>query len=413
MKNKLTNNFGLKIVAVFLAAVLWFIVVNVDDPVDSLTFRDVPVTVTNEEVITNTGKIYQIENNTQTVTVVVSAPRSVLSKLSKDKIIAVADMREMELKSLVPITAYVDGYETKAEAVATPRNLQVKIEDQTKATFPISVSTGGSPNDGHVLGEMKANPEIITIRGPESLVANIDKAVAKVDVSGLGWDAELSAELILYDTKGNVIDQTLLTNNLGALGLTVDVTVLDIKRLPFVFETSGTPAEGYMLDSISCVPEVIEVYGTDEALLDLESIIIPADALDISGADGKLEISVDVSEYLPEDVEIAEGSAQTVTFTISIEQIGTKTIEFPVEAIEVNNLSGKLKISYAEISDLQLQFRGSEDALAALDIRNAVSIDLKKYHDTGTFEIPVGVEIPDTVELLKEPTIKIVLTEKE
>ena len=111
MKSKLTENIGLKIAAVFFAAVLWLIVVNVDDPVDTVTFRGIPVKVTNDEVVTNTGKIYQIVDDTQTVTVVVSAPRSILSSITEEDIVATADMREMELKTLVPIKAYVKGYE--------------------------------------------------------------------------------------------------------------------------------------------------------------------------------------------------------------------------------------------------------------------------------------------------------------
>ena len=50
MKNKLTNNIGLKFAAVLFAALLWLIVVNVDDPVDTNIYRNIPVTVTNEPI---------------------------------------------------------------------------------------------------------------------------------------------------------------------------------------------------------------------------------------------------------------------------------------------------------------------------------------------------------------------------
>ena len=96
MKNKLTNNIGLKFAAVLFAALLWLIVVNVDDPVDTNIYRNIPVTVTNEEVVTNTGKTYQILDDTQTVTVAVTAPRSVLSQIKNNHIKSEADMREME-----------------------------------------------------------------------------------------------------------------------------------------------------------------------------------------------------------------------------------------------------------------------------------------------------------------------------
>ena len=110
-KYKFTNNLGLKIMAIVFAAVLWLIVVNVDDPVETRPFRNVPVDEVNKEVITNKGRTYKKLDDTQTVTVLVKAKRSVLTKLKAENIVATADMSEMQFESLVPITATIPGYE--------------------------------------------------------------------------------------------------------------------------------------------------------------------------------------------------------------------------------------------------------------------------------------------------------------
>lgn len=414
MKFRLTENLGLKVAAVLFAALLWLVVVNVDDPVDSMVFRNIPVQVTNEEVITNTGKTYQIIEETQTVSAIVYARRSVLSEISAEDIVAVADMREMELKSLVPLTVYVQGYDGKYEsAEASPRNIQVKIEDQTKNSFPLTVSTTGTLRDGYVLGEVKTNPETITIRGAESLVGRIDKAVARVDISGLGEDAELNAELILYDAEGIVLDQTLLANNLGDRGVSVSVQVLSTKSLPLTFDVSGEPAEGYIYMGLTSEPGKIDVCGTTEDLNEVENIQIPGTELNLDGETTKLERVVDVMPYLPEGVSLVDETANNVIVTVSIEQEGARTIELPVESIIVNNLSEDLKISYLDVEDLELQFKGAQDALNILDIRNAVSIDLKNYNTAGEYTVNVKVEVPDTVTLATQPTIKVALTDKK
>jgi YbbR domain-containing protein len=417
MKSKLTtnltNNLGLKIAAVFLAVILWIIVVNVDDPVDSVTFRDIPVTVVNEEIVTNTGKIYQIVDDTQTVSVTVSAPRSVLAKVTEKNIVAEADMREMELKTLVPIKAYVKGYEDKCEATASPQNIQVKIEDQTKNTFPLTVDTTGTLRGGYVLGETKTNPETVTIRGAESSVANVAKAVAKVDVSGLSRDQELSAELVLYDSEGNVIDQTLLTNNLGDQGITVSVQILSTKSVSLNFKVTGNPADGYVYTGLSSEPEEIDICGTGEVLKQISSIDVSADELSVEGLTEKKEVVLDIQKYLPENVKLVDEKANNVIVTLQVEQEGVKVIEFPVESIGVNNLSDKLKISYEDTEELELRFRGTKEALDVLDIQNGVSIDMKNYTTAGTYEIPVSVSVPDSVELEQQPVIKVVLTEKK
>ena len=48
-KYKFTDNLGLKIIAVIFAAFLWLIVVNLDNPVSTQTFSEVPVTIINED----------------------------------------------------------------------------------------------------------------------------------------------------------------------------------------------------------------------------------------------------------------------------------------------------------------------------------------------------------------------------
>ena len=49
--HNMTKNIGLKIMAFLFAVLLWVIVVNVDDPVVSAVYRDIPITVINEKYI--------------------------------------------------------------------------------------------------------------------------------------------------------------------------------------------------------------------------------------------------------------------------------------------------------------------------------------------------------------------------
>ena len=55
-KYKFTDNLGLKIIAVIFAAFLWLIVVNLDNPVSTQTFSEVPVTIINEDIILSAGE---------------------------------------------------------------------------------------------------------------------------------------------------------------------------------------------------------------------------------------------------------------------------------------------------------------------------------------------------------------------
>lgn len=80
MRRRLMNNLGLKIVALLFAAILWLMVVNINDPVEKKTYRDITVRILHSEIITNRGKTYRVQNDSNKVSVVVTAKRSVLEK---------------------------------------------------------------------------------------------------------------------------------------------------------------------------------------------------------------------------------------------------------------------------------------------------------------------------------------------
>ena len=206
MKEKMIENFPLKAMALLFAIVLWIFVVNINDPIQTGTYSNIEVNITHQEVITNTGDTFYATNNSNVVTVVVRAERSVLEDIKAKDIIATADIRELTLDTLVPIRISIPNYEGKyKEAYAAPHNVQIEREKSVSKSFPISVTTIGESDYENAIGELKASSESVEIAGPKSLVGRIEKVVAQVDISGLREDSQLSAKLILYDGGENEI----------------------------------------------------------------------------------------------------------------------------------------------------------------------------------------------------------------
>ena len=183
MIKKLKNNFSLKLLAFLFAFMLWLIVVNIDDPVMTKTFTNIPVTVEHSEILTEQNKTYQIVDDTQNVSVVVSAKRRTLSKIKASDIVVTEDIKEMYLNTQIPLEVTVNGYEGSCEATASPRNLQIQIEDNVSKTTYITPVASGQVRSGYVLGKLTADPETVTINGPKSLVEKISKVEAEVNVS--------------------------------------------------------------------------------------------------------------------------------------------------------------------------------------------------------------------------------------
>ena len=285
-KYKLTTNLGLKIIAFIFAVFLWFIVVNLDNPVGSSTFRDIPVQIVNADIITSAGEVYQVEGD-GSVTVVVYATREVRQKLSSEDIVATADIKQIDSTGrLVPIEVSINGFSGETiTAEAIPRNLTLTREKSGKKTLALTVDTEGiTTADGYILGDVSVSPEQVTITGAESALAQIDRAEAQVDAEGLREDSELPANLVLYDENGNPQNQSQIGNNLGDQGLTVSVEVLKMKSVPIAFNVTGSPAEGYKYTGCISTPESIQVCGKSDALDTVIEIDRPASVIEITRA---------------------------------------------------------------------------------------------------------------------------------
>ena len=413
MRKRLTVNFGLKILAFFIALFMWLIVVNIDDPVTDKTYTGIPVQVINEEVVTSANRTYQIVDDTQEVSVTVTAQRSVLNDVKAEDIVAIADMKEMSLGTQIPIEVKIEGYKYDS-AVSNPRNLQIQIDDEAKNNFPITPTTLGTVREGYVIGELKANPEKVTIRGPKTVIDSINRVVAEVDVSGLSSDTEVEARLVLYDANNNVIDQSLLANNLGKEGLSVDVKLHQIKSVKVELDTSMvTAADGYKISEISEEPQEVRISGSKSAFARVTEISVPASALTAVNLTQRTERSIDISQYLPEDVSLVDENADNVVVTIAVEKPGAKNFEVSTSSITVNNLDSNLELSYGSVVDLEIQIKGPDATLNTFSIAKKVSIDLKDYTTPGTYTVPVSVELPSGCSLVNEVSVEVILEEKQ
>ena len=414
-KYKITTNLGLKVIAFIFAVFLWFIVVNFDNPVGSSTFRDIPVQILNEDIITSAGEVYQVEGD-KTVTVVVYATREVRQKLTSDNIVATADIKQIDSTGrLVPIEVTINGFSGETiTAEAIPRNLTIQREKSGKKVMSLTVDTGGiNLADGYILGDASVEPDKVTITGAESVLKQVDRAVAQVDdVSGVSEDSVLPASLVLYDANGNELNQTQIGNNLGEKGLSVSVEVLKVKGIPVVFGVTGSPAEGYKYTGCISTPESVQVCGKSEDIDKISEIDVPASAVDISGASAPIELTVDITQYLPEGVNLVDENSGNVTVTVKIEQEGTLSIDFMVSSIRINNLAENLQVSYEPDAEITFRFTGDEALLDTLDISNAVSVDLSDYDEAGTYDVPVRVNLPAGISQDGKVTVQLTLEEK-
>lgn len=394
----ITNNIGLKLLAALFAMILWLVVVNIDDPTISQRFT-ASVVIENGEYLTEQGKYYEVMNDTNTIVFAVTAKRSYIEKLSSTDFKAVANMENAAIDSekgtgKVPIEVTALRYSGQVTISKATQNLEISLEDLAQEQFVIGVETVGTLPEDCALGEVAVTPNLLKVSGPESVVSRVDHVVASIDVTNMTTDVVASVIPVLYDSENNQIDKSELTVNLATV--TVTAKILDIKDVSLIFNVSGEPAEGFTYTGMDFEPKTIAIKGTASALNSVTAINIPESALDISGAREDITQVIDVSEYLPAGVTVADDSKAKVSVTVHIAQLVTRTINIFPSMIKVLNLPEEYDLSFNS-AVVRITVSGMAEDVAALSASDIVaSIDASQLAP-GTHEVEVALDLGEGI----------------
>lgn len=359
----ITNNFGLKILAIIFSCALWLVVVSIDDPKTTRTFTTT-VSIEHENYLNGIGKYYEIVNNSNTVSFKVTGKRSYLERMSNSDFKAVADLETIENMERVPIEITPQRYAGNVSIVNKNYYLELTVEDLMSAPFVISVKAEGNVSDQNALGSLSASPTILRVSGPASVVETIDKVVAIVNVEGMSEDMTDSVIPILYDAEGNQVDTSELSFNVQSI--LVSAQILNTKEVTLNFQTTGTLPDKYEYVGIEYQPQTVMIKGEASILNTINSITIPKEVLDLTDATGDIETNVDVSSYLPEGVSLVDSSQAKIDVIVKIEKHETRTFYVPTANITASNLPGRYDVKFLE-DNVEVQIEGLTSDLDNLD----------------------------------------------
>lgn len=423
-KYKIFNNFGLKLLAVVFAVVIWIAVINVSDPVINTSYEDIPVIVTNTEGITTNGKVYELTSDS-TVSISVSAKRSVQDYLSEDNFKAIVDLEDYdEQTGLVPIRVECNKYSGQIESMKSKSEYaSVNIEEMLRKQFVITPVVTGDPEEGYVVGTVSTAENIVRISGAQSAVAEIKRVTAEVSVTGLSSDVNTSVDLKLYDKNDKQITDTNLIKNISTVAMSVQI--LATKELPLRFSTSGVPKEGYGISGeVKANKETVVIAGKATSLSYLNSVDITSAAVKVDGADKDLEIEVDLTRYLPEGITLADAeNDRIVSVYVPIEEVATRDFEMHTNAVKMQGLPEGFASEIIDSDDtITIRVEGFASQINAMKVNNVkLSVDWKAYMSAnsmdkikeGRYRVPLTVEVPDGItKSAGEITVLVELTEK-
>ena len=424
MKNKLTTNLGLKLISVLFSIVLWLVGTSIGNPTTSKSFYNVPVVLENTDAITESGRVYEVLENSDVISrVTIRGPRSVVSSMSESNIVATADVSNISSLDTVSIKLATNINQDQINSI-TPSSDTVKLNIENKKTKTMALGTkiSGEVSDGYMVGDITTDQNLVRISGPESVVTSVSKAVAEITVTGFTSDISTSAEIRLYDADGNAVDDPNITQNIKSVN--VQVSILQTKEVPLVFHTQGEPTYGYgFTGNVECDLQTVTICGKSSVLKKIQSIDIPAELLDMTNKSDTFTEEIDLLQYLPDNVQLVDLADSVVAVTVDIEPEISKKIEMRESRIHVTNLPDGFTASVSGVEEtfiIEVIGRAQDlSEVQASSLEGTVDINdlMEKFSleelQEGFYTMEVSFGLPDDVRLLEPVEVVVHISAKQ
>ncbi|MGI6280369.1 MAG: YbbR-like domain-containing protein, partial [Acutalibacteraceae bacterium] len=219
--------------SILTAFALWLGITISLKPSMTRTFSDMTVTINMENTFAAENQMNIINDiSEQRFTVVVRGPNSVVSVLSPSDINLYASAAAVDAPGeykLVVAAANSTANSNYEILSITPSTISVSFDYMETREFTIMPLAEGATAVEGLIAESAVvsgtESNTITIKGPRSVVNNIEKVEAKAVVNqALKSSSTFDADIVLYNEKGDTIDPKNLTLSTNKVKVTVPIS---------------------------------------------------------------------------------------------------------------------------------------------------------------------------------------------
>ena len=299
MMNKLDKKWQLKIICLLMAIVLWFFIINEQNPMSEGSYT-VPI------VVENLDSQYITSNVPKTVYVRLSGPRNTIINVGPSDIKAYIDLSDAQ-----------EGEMSAPVRIEIPAGTELKKQSMTSADIMVDVYTvrelaltphlvGQTKNDIFV-SSLKVVPEKVVISGARRLVKQVEQAVVEIPIEDRIDDFSIMAPTRLVAADGSRVEGLEMTPWQSNIRISIGHNAVT-KDIPVYVTTEGDVSPSVSLKEIKINPNTVAVKGDANILKNLSRIDLPP--IDISGLkqDKKWKIIVSPVNgviFEPDTIEVA------------------------------------------------------------------------------------------------------------
>ncbi len=386
----------LQILSVLTAILLWFIVLDMKNPMTTRTLS-VPVT-SNQEVLEEQNLRIIGTGAPAAVEVTIRGRRNKVNLANASEFSVQLDYEQVKTSGQVTVKlgepVYSGANHVRVVSMS-PSQFPLKLERITGSTFEIEVQWEGELPEGYKAVNVQVEPNTLVLEDKESLINRVERVVVNIDATALDKTSNVTRRVLVLDANGKAISQFDGKNS-------VTVSYDLVRSLPVVTRVTGTPAPDWYLTGYKTSPEQVQVLGRHQALSELSSV--QAAEIDLAGKEGSF--TAELSLKVPEGFTLY-GIKPLVKAEVQMEKLVVRDLVVPAAAITIENLDAATRALSFISTEFTFQIKGKADALASITPEALVcTLDASTLPD-GESPAVVRVALPEGVSLLSEPNVQV------
>jgi len=388
----------LKILSVLIGVLIWFIVLDQQNPLSERTLS-IPLR-TNKEVLADTSMSLVSSNIPTTVDVVIKGRKQRLEKVLSNDFQAFLDFSIIEDTNTVELPLTLPQYTGDQDIIISdinPKVVKIRLESIVRKELPINIRWTGTLQEGYNAVNVKLNPNTVILQELESVMNSVKSVMVTVGKEQLLKEGSINKRIEVFNDNDKIV---------SSLDGSVQVNIVYdlVKDIPVSTTVTGKPNKDYYLKDYTLSQNSVQIMGDYDLIKDISHIV--AEPLDIDKAEASFQ--KDLKLQLPDNVKLYKDS-DTITAQVNVEKYSTKMVSIPNSSITIfgGDVSGKTKYRIME-NEIAFVIKGPAEILDTVDLKSVKGyVNVSGVNEgTGTVEVqmsmPSGIYMDQTVSVTIE-----------
>lgn len=390
----LNNDFMLKIYAIILAILIWFLISVTLFPEITKSIENIPVTISLQGTTAEANMLKAFNYETENINVKIKGMRYEIGNYTSNDLTArlVLDVvnkpGKYDLK--IAVTSK-DGHNISIES-NLPTISVIFDEVASKTVDVIGRAPDLKVNSGFTIEEPICTPSSITVTGPKTEIDKIDRCVVTANNSDVLSESFItSSDQIAFYDGTSIIDINLLS--LNETNISIEIPVYMRKTLPLKVEILNAPTR-FDISSLKYTlsNDEIDIAAPNGTINDVAEILL-----------GNIDLrKIDLGSVFELPIELQSGyknlsGFETVTVTFDDEGLSSKIISIDNSQINVINRPVNYNVSVQTVGISNIKLIGPKniiDNITSADVVAQVNL-LNENISESTYSLPCRIYCED------------------